>query len=365
MRIACYCLGMIGCLAWPGAAAAFEARINRPIVQESLAQGEVASGSIQVENLASTPLEVSVYLEDWEYLEGGTGDKKFSVPGSSPWSASRWITYHPKQLRLPAKGVGVVEYTIQVPLESSGGRYAVLFFESKLASTAPNTEGVNVQYLGRLGSLFNVEVTGTIERTGEIQEVIIGRPDDSRPLTLGYTFLNTGNIAIRPKAYFNIIDASGRYFGRGELDQLYTFPHRGGSTTTEWIGQLPVGAYTVLLTVDLGDNQVLVAERPLEVRRDVRVEAVRLGGTADRGDVLDLYNAGHVSVTLSGSVRVQSLSGQLRASGEIARTLLSANERGTVAVEGLEGVPPGAYRCAVDLTFDGGVLQMTLPCERF
>jgi hypothetical protein len=122
---------------------------------------------------------------------------------------------------------------------------------------------VTVQYTGRLGSLIEIEAAGTVERTGEVTEVRVGRIDADRPLELGYTFLNRGNVAIRPKAYYNILDAQGRYLGRGEFNLLYTFPGRSGSATTEWTGSLPPGEHTLLVTVDLGGVEPLVVERAI------------------------------------------------------------------------------------------------------
>ncbi|MBI4342029.1 MAG: hypothetical protein HY599_01535 [Candidatus Omnitrophica bacterium] len=253
------------CLLWAPHAAAFTARINKPIIQETVAPSQTANGTIEVENEGAQPVQFTVYLQDWEYVDGGSGDKLFSTPGSSPWSASGWISYYPQQLELPAHGKGVVEYTIRVPSGTPGGRYAVLFFESALGHSVPDKEGVTVQYAGRLGSLIEVEVAGTVERTGELTAITLGQPAEDRPLEVSYTFLNTGNVAIRPKAYFNITDASGRYFGRGEFPPVYTFPGRSGTAKTEWIGSLPPGDYSVLLTVDLGQSRVLVEERPLHV----------------------------------------------------------------------------------------------------
>jgi hypothetical protein len=244
----------------------FQAQINRPVVQESVTPGQTVSGKVEVENHGREPLKLQVYLEDWEYVEGGSGDKTFTAPGTSPWSASNWIHYFPATLELPAGGRGTVEYTVSVPPDAVGGRYAVMFFESFLAA-GRNEEGVNVQYTGRLGSLFEIEAAGTVERTGEITEVTVGPIDPARPLTLSCTFRNTGNVAIRPKAYYNILNPEGRYLGRGEFNPLYTFPGRSGSVSTEWTGSLPPGDHTLLITVDLGGGEPLVVERILSAGR--------------------------------------------------------------------------------------------------
>lgn len=255
-------------IGWCGAAWAFTSRISRPVVEETIARGQTVTGNIEIENQGGEPLPIEVYLQDWEYLEGGSGDKLFSAPGSSSWSASGWMSFYPQKLELPAHGKGVVEYTIRVPADAAaGGHYAVLFFESLLTKTPQNAQGVSVKYTGRLGSLVEVQVAGTVERVGEISRFSVGPLAEDRPLTLSYTFVNKGNIAIRPKAFFNVVDQTGRYFGRGEFPQIYTFPGRSGTATIEWTGTLPPGSYTVLVTADLGEHQVVVAEQPLSVGR--------------------------------------------------------------------------------------------------
>jgi hypothetical protein len=342
---------------------AFKSRINRPVVEETVAPGQTVSGTIEVENQGEEPLRLDLYLQDWEYLEGGSGEKLFSAPGSSPWSASSWISYYPQRLELPAHGKGLVDYTIRAPADASGGHYAVLFFESILARPPEDEEGVSVQYTGRLGSLFELEVAGTVKRTGEVAELAIGRPDEDRALTLGYTFLNTGNVAIRPKAYFNIVDQAGRYFGRGEFDRIYTFPGRSGSTTTEWTGGLAPGDYAVLLTVDLGGNEIRVAEQPLSVKRELAIEAVELHGREPLKADVTVHNVGHVQAQLEGTLTVEAGSGARVGSWPISETTLAPNERRQVAVGGSGPVAAGAYQCHVWLTHGGLTTERTLPCD--
>ena len=147
-----------GCLiaGCPPSAWAFKARINRPIVHEVIKPGQTTSGTIEVNNDGEEPLVLDIYLQDWEYVDGGSGDKLFSTPGSSSWSASSWISFFPQRLQLPGHGKGLIEYTIHMPLQTTGMHCAVLFFESLLARGPADKQGVTVQYTGRLGSLFEL-----------------------------------------------------------------------------------------------------------------------------------------------------------------------------------------------------------------
>ena len=354
-------------IGFPPTVLAFQARINKPVVEESLVPGQAASGTIEVENQGEGPLIVDVYLQDWEYLEGGSGDKLFSAPGTSPWSASNWINYYPKKLELPGHGKGFVEYTIQVPSGAVGGHYAVLFFESMLGAAAKNEQGVTVQYTGRLGSLFEIESAGSVERAGAISRFTLGRPDEDRPLSLSYTFNNTGNVAIRPKAYFNITDGTGRYFGRGEFKPLYTFPGRSGSTATEWTGALAPGEYTVLLTVSLGGttSDVLVAEQPLQVMRGgLVIEQVTLSASTPAKAVVTVQNTGNVRISASGTLALQTEAGAALTTWPIGQTTMAPQERVNISVAGSGSAPTGAAQCRVQLRGEGVSVELAVPCRR-
>ena len=350
-------------LGWSKAGWAFNARINRPVVHETIAAGQTAHGTVEIENQGDDPVKLEVYLQDWEYIEGGSGNKLFSVPGSSQWSASKWISYYPEQLDLPARGKGVVEYTIRVPQDAVGGKYAVLFFESMLARSAPNEKGVSVQYTGRIGSLFEIEVAGTVHRTAEISQVTIGRPDEDRPLSIGYTLKDMGNVILRPKAFFNIVDAQGKYFGRGEFKPIYASPGRSGSTTTEWTGNLSPGDYMVVLTVDLGEDQVLASEHPIQVKRAVVIEDVKLKDREHPTAEVGLHNDGNFEVDGQGTLAITTPAGVVIAQGTFSAEGLAPNEHRHVSVTGLGRASSGRYDCRVQLLGDQISAERTVPCD--
>ena len=356
-------LTLIGVAAAWQDARAFNARIDRPAVEETLAPGQAVDGTITVENQGDEPLPVDVYLQDWEYLDGGNGDKLFSAPGTSPWSASAWISYHPSRLTIPPRGTAAVEYTIRVPENARGGHASVLFFESGLGQLPPDQNGVTVQYTGRIGSLFEIDAAGTVQRAGEITELSVSEPSADRPLALTYTFRNTGNALIRPKAYFNIVDPTGAYLGRGEFPQRYTFPGRSGTASADWAGSLPPGDHTVLLTVDIGAEEPLVAEQPLRVGRTVVVEAAELTAGDPGRASLTLRNAGP-SGEVRGTLSLITESGEVLGSASIGPADLSSITRRAVAGSGLPRVAAGpAYRCHVRVMIGDSVSEQILPCR--
>lgn len=246
------------------AAHAATIRISAPKIILELAPGETYSGEIVAENPTEEESKVKVYLEDWAYTPGGTGEKKFSPPGTLPNSASKWITFTPPDQLIPAFGRMTAHYTITVPQGASGGYYSVLFFETLIGATK-DEEGVSVLVAGRIGALFFIEVKGTAVRQGKIESVDIKTPEGNRPMQIKTTFRNTGNVDITVAGNYIFMDASGIAQARGDLNKIYTFPGSTESGTTQWVGRLPKGTYDALFTYDLGKGQSLVEEKTLTI----------------------------------------------------------------------------------------------------
>ncbi len=239
-------------------------RINTPKVLLELEPGQTYAGEIVAENPTDEATKCRIYLEDWVYAPGGTGEKRFSPVGSTLTSAGKWITFSPVEEELKPFGRTTVHYTVTVPMDVKGAYYAVLFFET-LLGTALNEEGASVNVAGRIGALFFIEIKGTNVRKGEIQSVEITPPFENKPLTMLSIFHNSGNVDITVGGNFLILDQGGRIKARGDLNKIYTFPGATESSKTEWIGRLPKGAYQALLTYNLGKGQNLVEEKTFTV----------------------------------------------------------------------------------------------------
>ncbi len=240
-------------------------RISAPKIELELAPGETYSGEIIAENPEEEAINSRMYLEDWQYVMNGTGEKKFTPAGTTPLSAAPWITFAPASADIPAFGRVTTRYTITVPPDAKGTYFAVLFFETLLGSV-PDEDGVNVQVAGRIGSLFFVTIKGTARREGDVRGIEVKAPEGNKPMQITTTFNNSGNTDITLGGNFLILDGTGKVLGRGDIMKVYTFPGTEGTRTTEWFGKLPAGSYTLLITYDLGRGQTLVEEQPLIIQ---------------------------------------------------------------------------------------------------
>lgn len=253
------------CVVFAVQAEAATIRISTPKIELELAPGETYSGELIAENPADEEVKAKIYLEDWVYTAGGTGEKKFTPVASTPLSCSKWVTFTPTQETIPPFGRITVRYTVTVPPSAQGTYYSVLFIETLLGNTV-DEEGVNVLVAGRIGALFFVQVKGTTERNGRIKSIQLNAPQGNKPMEVATTFENTGNVDITLGGNFLIMDESGKIQGRGDLNKIYTFPGSTESGKTQWVGRLPKGSYQILLTYDLGKGKNLVEERTLTVQ---------------------------------------------------------------------------------------------------
>ncbi|MBI3323758.1 MAG: hypothetical protein HYZ92_00570 [Candidatus Omnitrophica bacterium] len=244
---------------------------NRPIVQETLAPGDAVQGSVELANNGAEPMRVKVYLEDWRYTSAGDGSKEFAAPGTFPRSAAGWVSVFPALVDLPAHGRGHVDYVIRAPKDQAldGGYYAVLFFESVIGqgraerSAEPSAK---VQFSARLGSLFLVEVNGSVRRQATLASLAVSPPSASTPLKLQSQLSNDGNTVLKCEGFFHLLGPSDLVAARGELPSRYLWPGSGAPIAAEWAGSLNPGSYTTVVTYDCGGELVVTSEADLVVR---------------------------------------------------------------------------------------------------
>lgn len=236
--------------------------IDQPKVRLVIPAGASQSGVINVENPAAEDKDVRVYLEDWYYVTGGDGSKEFKPAGTLPLSSASWITLAPAQFNLPGRSSMPVHWTVSVPKDVSGGHYSVMFFESLIAKAAPEA-GVGVNVAVRVGALFYIEPKETIERRLRLQELSLTQKGKS--IYLNAQLHNTGNVDISATGVFNIIDAQGMVYARGELGEVYTLPGDSAQISGSAGAELKPGAYDLVITLKLGEQAVEVVEAQIKV----------------------------------------------------------------------------------------------------
>jgi hypothetical protein len=254
------CLGLFGAMAvallCTTSAFALSLSINPSKVRVSVAPGQTNRGVITLENNSGLNIDVQVYLEDWQYDSSQTGTKLFKSAGTHVLSSASWITFAPAQLSIAPYGKSTVGYTIAAPADSVGGHYAVLFFETTLAGTAPaqeeSSQGAKVDVYGRIGTLFYVDSGApTTYKAYELTNFSAVRSNKDAPLEVSFDLQNTGNIDITAGGTFHIMDAQGIILARNEFNEVFTFPQEKAKLISRWKESIPAGSYDLVVTLDL------------------------------------------------------------------------------------------------------------------
>ena len=200
-------------------------------------------------------IHLKIYARDVLYLP--EGKIEFPPAGSTDWSCASWIQMVPEELDVPAGASRDVRISVIVPPDATGGRYAMVFFESG-ASYA--TEGIGVNF--RVGSLIETVVRGTERRQMQLKDVVVAAPSHGE-----VSLFNTGNILIRPSGQVKVFDAAGKKVVQVPFNpiMLGVFPKTLRKLTTKLDQPLPPGAYRFRVEVDYGAPTLLVGERAFEV----------------------------------------------------------------------------------------------------
>ncbi len=229
--------------------------MNQSKIRVVVSPGERSFGEITLDNPNSESKSMRLYLEDWYYLPGGSGAKEFIPANSTPYSACPWISFSPAEVTIPAFGKQKINYSVNVPVDASGARFATLFFETLMNKGILDGSGhslgldVNV----RVATLFYVEVKGTVHRTARITNLKIQPSQEEKgSLEITLDFENTGNTDITASGNFSLMNKNGLVSARGAFNDVYTFPGGQGVLLGIWKDKIPAGQYDLVITVDLG-----------------------------------------------------------------------------------------------------------------
>lgn len=242
--------------------------IEQGKVELTAVPGQTLTGAINVHNTTDQPVSVRVYLADFLYLEPFNGKKDFLAAGSTEYSMAGWFSFLPRELTLQPFQKQEINYSIQVPADARGGYYNVLFVERD-AGVVGEGAMAGVQIISRVGSLFFVE-TADSQPQGKVENIQFADGAFQLQLT------NTGETIIIPESTYFIMDQEGRAIKRGEADLLYLPPGKTAQSLIPLDEGLNAGAFTLVLTIDLGEGQAVVREIEFQKLQSNDVEILEI-----------------------------------------------------------------------------------------
>lgn len=230
--------------------------------------GEHVSGAVTVDNTTGKSVKARIYWEDFAYQPPFDGAKKFAPASTLKASLAKWVQFSPRDLVLPAFGKANISYSVDVPANAQGGYYGVLFIEPQNLDLTGPDKGVRI--VTRVGCLFFVE-TGDRNKDASVDQVAVNGN------ILKGRLRNEGNVVLLPQSSYYIMDREGLAADRGELKKYYLPPGESADFDLSLSNDLSKGEYTLVLTFDLQDGDVLVKEIELTKNSDIeyKVRTVR------------------------------------------------------------------------------------------
>ena len=239
-------------------------------IMNNYSPGESTQGTVNVYNEADFPINVWVEFSDWKFKNDDPGKIDFVSAGTTPYSCADWIHIDPMQFELAPKESKKVNYTMTYPPSAKGGYYAAVFFVADPKEVAAQ-EGeekkakMAVTYRVRLAMLVYNEVKGTTRKV-TLTSFDVSRPKE-KTLSIEYAMKNDGDGYVRSEGKFHIMDDQGKIYASGTLNAAKMQQGESAKGTGEWIGSLPDGEYSVVLTLELKPfgGDVIVKEKRIKV----------------------------------------------------------------------------------------------------
>lgn len=222
-------------------------------------QGERVSDSVTVHNTTGKTVRARIYWEDFAYQTPYDGAKKFAPAATLKSSLATWVQFSPRYIDLGPFAKAQIKYVIEVPSNARGGYYGVLFVEPQNKDISDTDKGVRI--ITRVGSLFFVE-TGDRNKKASLSDASINTGVFKARLT------NEGDVILLPQSSYYIMDREGLLADRGELTKYYLPPEKSVDIQLPLAKSLSPGDYTLVLTFDLQDGDVLVKEIELTKNSD-------------------------------------------------------------------------------------------------
>ena len=241
----------------PATAWGFGFSVEPARAQVSVPAGKRRGQTLTVHNAKpDEAIHLTIYVRDVIHLPDGTND--YPPPGSTEWSCAEWIEVVPRELEVPPNSTRDVRVSVAAPPDASGGRYAVVFFET---GSSYAEEGISVNF--RVGAIVEAVIRGTESAAAALKDVAFAEPSAIR-----VDVFNAGNVLIRPKGFIRVLGADGQRVRQLALNpsQIGILPRTLRSLSTPMDEPLPPGDYHVRVEMDYGAPTLLVGEHAFAVR---------------------------------------------------------------------------------------------------
>lgn len=237
-------------------AEAFSFSVEPSRVEISVPAGKTRGKTVRVKNLVEdSSTHLKVYFQDVIFKPDGSND--FPEPGSTAWSCAKWLQVVPQEVDLGPGKFEDVRLSVSVPEGSTGGHYAMVFFET----SAPYYEqGLGVNF--RIGAIVQVTVPDTEVYQAKLADIRIASPKDFQ-----VDIFNDGNLLVRPKGKVKVFNEQSKRVAQWDFNtQTLGILPKSLRTFHITPAALSAGSYRLKVEIDYGSRYLLVGEKPFTVQ---------------------------------------------------------------------------------------------------
>ena len=214
---------------------------------------------------SAKPTQFRAQVQDWWRSEDFS-QSFYREPGTLARSCGKWVSLNPVEARVQGGETLDVRITIAVPTGiEPGGYWCALTVDQLPDPLAPVEEGVRVNFLASVSTGIFIYLD-PVQRAASISSVEV-LPGEAR-----VTLHNDGNTPLGVEGRFEFV---GQAEGKAPIvvpiprETILTEPSRTGTLKAKLpdIQTLPPGEYTVKAILDIGIENLIGAQKRMEVRR--------------------------------------------------------------------------------------------------
>jgi hypothetical protein len=210
--------------------------------------------SFQIESPPSDePVQGRLLLNLTDWSLGEDGAMAFQDTGSSPMSASSWITFSPTALSISSGQRSQVRITIDTPPDLKPGVYrAGIFVQERSPAAAPKKGDHNIMFRFRYVEVIYVIVQPVAANP---RLVDAGLQSSDKRLDLTYSMTNDGSGYVRPLISFTLKATDGKVVREEKSHETTILLPQATLKEQIPLEGVPGGRYQLSVAVDFRDDK--------------------------------------------------------------------------------------------------------------
>jgi len=230
---------------------------------------DTSQGVIILKNTSEEPQEAKIYQTDYEFFYDGRNN--YGEPGKMARSNANWITFTPKQLTIPAKGMSEVNYSIKMPDDKAliGTYWSLIMIEE--VSKVPLPESKSEKNKMKLGisakNRYAIQIVVNIGDTGTLNLNFISAKltKEGEKRIFQMDMENIGEKWAKPILYTEIYNEEGNYIGKFDGENKRIYPGTSVRYNID-LSKLPKGKYKAMVMADCGGDDIFGTTYDLECK---------------------------------------------------------------------------------------------------